>query len=292
MFSFLQSPTISHSRSGQNSRFMERKSVGLAHQYKVANDSISCSAAVSSQLLEWSHTAVFRQYNSCCLFKLSRGEKIGPAFSPSHKDVVLVPGKGHCLFSSLHAKVRKSLCIPSVSSKKSFNRMDAESSSFLSNCGHLWPTVHGSFHFCSRSPGKEICFVDRRPRGPGHRRYSSQLGERGGLGRSVNVCILSFQLDPEMSAINDRRQSSNSACDSSMEIQTIVSNNIGPSDRSAMSTATDPLLVHLPWENLPHPLLSYLNFRLTVWPLSSILCSRRMYQKGCPKLYWLHGKRD
>ena len=56
-----------HSKSGQNSRFMERTSVGLAHQYKRANGSFSRSTAVSSQLLECSRTAVFRQYNSCCL---------------------------------------------------------------------------------------------------------------------------------------------------------------------------------------------------------------------------------
>ena len=35
-----------HSKSGQNSRLMERQSVGLAHQYKRANDSFSCSTAV------------------------------------------------------------------------------------------------------------------------------------------------------------------------------------------------------------------------------------------------------
>ena len=63
------------SKSGQNSRPMEGKSVRLAHQYKGANCSISCSATVSSQLLERSNTAVFRQYNSYCLLKLSRGTK-------------------------------------------------------------------------------------------------------------------------------------------------------------------------------------------------------------------------
>ena len=64
-----------HSKSGQNSRLMERQSVGLAHQYKGTNGSFSCSTAVSSQLPEWSCTAVFRQYNSCCLLKSSRGTK-------------------------------------------------------------------------------------------------------------------------------------------------------------------------------------------------------------------------
>ena len=59
------------SKSGQNSRPMERKSVRLAHQYKGTNGSISCSAAVNFQLPEQSHTAVFRQYNSCCLLNSS-----------------------------------------------------------------------------------------------------------------------------------------------------------------------------------------------------------------------------
>ena len=64
----------------------------------------------------------------------------------------------------------------------------------------------------------------------------------GGEGRSVNVCLLSFQLDPEMSAKGDKRQSSSPACGSSMEVQTIVSNIVEPSDRSAMSTASGPSL--------------------------------------------------
>ena len=60
----------------------------------------------------------------------------------------------------------------------------------------------------------------------------------------INVCIPSFQLDPEMSAKCDRRQRSNSAGGSSMEIQiqTMVSNIIGPFYRSAMSTASGSLL--------------------------------------------------
>ena len=89
-----------NSRSCQNSRPMDRKSVGLAHQYRGANDSIFCSTGVSSQLPEQSHTAVFRQYNSCCLLKSSRGDKISPTFSPSHRDVVLVPEKEHPPVSS------------------------------------------------------------------------------------------------------------------------------------------------------------------------------------------------
>ena len=53
----------------------------------------------------------------------------------------------------------------------------------------------------------------------------------------------------------------------------------------------DPLLVHLPWESLPHPLLNHHNFRLATWPLSGSLSSHRIYQKGCLKSYWLHGKK-
>ena len=63
-----------------------------------------------------------------------------------------------------------------------------------------------------------------------------------GEGRSVNVCIPSFQLDPEMPAKGDRGQSSSSVCGSSLEVQTMVSNIFGPSDRSAISTANGPSL--------------------------------------------------
>ena len=163
-----------HSKSGEKP--MEVKSVRLAHQYKGANGSMSCSATVSSQLPERSHTAVFIQYDSCCSLKSSRGDKISPAFSPSHRDVVLVPRKEHSLVSSPHTRVKKSVCRHSVSSGKSLNRLDAESSSYLSNCGHLWPTRCGSLRFCSKSPGKEIYVLDRRPKGPDHRRFFSQLG--------------------------------------------------------------------------------------------------------------------
>ena len=89
-----------------------------------------------------------------------------------------MPGKEHFLVSSPHTRVRKYVYGPSVSSKKSFNRMDVELSSFLSDCGNLWPTRCGSFHFCSKSRGKEMCVLDRRPKGPGHRHFFSQW--RGG----------------------------------------------------------------------------------------------------------------
>ena len=100
------------SKSGQNSKAMERKSAGLAHQYKGANGGFSCSTAVSSQLPERSHTTAFRQYNRCCLLKSSRGDKITPAFSPSHRDVVLVLGKEHLFVSSPHTRVKKFVCRP------------------------------------------------------------------------------------------------------------------------------------------------------------------------------------
>ena len=41
-----------------------------------------------------------------------------------------------------------------------------------------------------------------------------------------------------------------------------------------------------------HPLLNHHNFRLAVWPLSGSLCSCRIYQKGCLRSYWLHGKKE
>ena len=126
-----------HSKSDQNSRLMERKSVGLTHQYKEANGSISCSTAVSSQLSERSRTAVFRQYDGCCLLKSSRRDKISPAFSPSQRDMVMVPGKEHTLVGSSHTRVKKFVCRPSVLSKIPFNGMDPELSSVSSNCGHL-----------------------------------------------------------------------------------------------------------------------------------------------------------
>ena len=103
-----------HSESGQNSRPMERKSAGLAHQYTGANGSFSCSKVVSSQLPERSHTAVFRQYNCRCLLKSSKGDKISPAFSHMQRDVVLVPRKEHPLVSSPHTRFEKSVCRPSV----------------------------------------------------------------------------------------------------------------------------------------------------------------------------------
>ena len=165
-----------HSKSGQNSRLMERQSVGLAHQYKGTNGSFSCSTAVSSQLPEWSRTAVFRQYNSCCLLKPSRGDKIGPAFNPYRRDIMLVPGKKHILVGDSHTRFKKFICRPSVTSKKSFNRMDAKSSSFSSHCGHLWPSRYPFFRFCPKSSGKEICLLCRRPKGPGHRCTFNQLG--------------------------------------------------------------------------------------------------------------------
>ena len=84
-----------------------------------------------------------------------------PAFSPSHRDVVLVPGKEYPL---VIPGLKKSVSKPSVLSEKSFNRMVTESSSFLSNCGHLWPIRYGSFRFCSKSPGQEIHVLDKRPR--------------------------------------------------------------------------------------------------------------------------------
>ena len=64
----------------------------------------------------------------------------------------------------------------------------------------------------------------------------------GGGGEGVNVCIPSFQLDPQMPAKGDRGQSLGSPCGSDMEVQTMVSSIIGASDRSAMLTANGPSL--------------------------------------------------
>ena len=179
-----------HSKSGQNSRRIERKSAGLAHPYEGANGSISCSTAVGFQLPERSHTAVFRQYNSCCLLKSSRGNKISPAFSPGHRDVVLVPGKEHHLVSSPHTRVKKFFADP-VSSKKSFNRMDAESSSFSSNCGHLWPTdMDRSASALNHQVKRYVSWIED-PRAQAKDAFSVN---GGGGERSVNVCILSFNL--------------------------------------------------------------------------------------------------
>ena len=96
---------------------MERQSVGLAHQYKRVNGSFSRSTAVSSQLPECSHTAVFRQYNSCCLLKSSRGNKMSPAFSPCNRDMVLVPEKEHIFVGNSHTRFKKFIRGPSVTSK-------------------------------------------------------------------------------------------------------------------------------------------------------------------------------
>ena len=60
---------------------------------------------------------------------------------------------------------------------------------------------------------------------------------------SVIVCIPSFQLDPQMPAKGDRGQSSGSPCGFDMEVQTMVSNITGPSDKSAMFTTNGPSLI-------------------------------------------------
>ena len=99
-----------------------------------------------------------------------------------------------------------------------------------------------------------------------HRHIFSQLGGGRGEGEGGDQLMYAFPpFNLEMSAKGNKRQSSSSACGFSMEVHTTVSNIVGPSNRSAISTLpVDPLLVHLPWENLPHPLLNHHNFRLAV----------------------------
>ena len=139
---------------------------------------------------------------------------------------------------------------------------------------------------CSKSSGKELYVLGTRSKGQGHRCVFSQLGER-----STNVFIPSFYLDPEMFAKDDKRQSPGSACGSSMDVQTMVSNIVGPSGRSAMSTASRPSLGSSSLGRSTTPSSqSHHNFRLAMWPLSGNLCFHRIYQKGCLKFYWLHGK--
>ena len=92
---------------------------------------------------------------------------------------MLVPEKERILVGDSHIRFKKFIFRPSVTSKKSFNGMDAKSSSFSSDCGHLRSSRYRSFRFCPKSSGKEICLLDRRPKVPDHRRIFSQLGGGG-----------------------------------------------------------------------------------------------------------------
>ena len=83
----------------------------------------------------------------------------------------------------------------------------------------------------AKSPGKKICILDRRSKGP------SQWGGGGG-GGAVNVCLPCFQPNPEVPTKGDRGESPDSSCGFSMEIETMVSNIIRPSYGSTMSTST------------------------------------------------------
>ena len=164
--------------------------------------------------------------------------------------------------------------------------MNAGSSSFSSNCGHLQPTRYGSFCFCSKSPGKELCVLNKRPKDPGHRRIFSQLGGGGQLMYAfphfnlIQKCLQKVIKDRAQVLLVAPVWRSRPWCPILLDLLT---------DQPCL-LPVDPLLVHLPWKNLPHPLLSHHNFRLAMWPLSGNLCSRRIYQKGCLKFCWLHRK--
>ena len=134
--------------------------------------------------------------------------------------------------------------------------MDAKLCSFSSDCGYLWPSRYRSFRFSPKSSGKEICLLDRRPKGPGHRRFLNQLG--GGGGDQLMYVFPPFSLIhrclQKVIVIEDRAQ-------------VLL---VAPVWRSRpwypilLDLLTDQpcslpinlLLVHLPWESLPHPLHS------------------------------------
>ena len=93
-----------------------------------------------------------------------------------------------------------------------------------------------------------------------------------------------------MFAKSDRGQSSNSACGSSMEIQTMVSNIIGPSDKSAMSTASGSSLSLSFLGESTTP--SSQSPQLQVSHVASIrqsLLSQNIPER-VSKFYWFHGK--
>ena len=136
--------------------------------------------------------------------------------------------------------------------------MDAKSGSFSSNCGHLWPTRYGSFCFCPKSPGKEICVLDRRPKGPGHGRIFSRLeGGRGQLTYAfppfslIQRCLQKVKEDRAQVLLVAPVWRSRPWYPILLDLLT---------DQPWL-LPMDPLLVHLPWDNLPHPLLNHHNFR-------------------------------
>ena len=185
---------------------------------------------VSFQLPEWSHTAVFKQYNHCCLLKSSRGDKISPAFSSSHRDVVRVPRKEHPLVSNPHTRLKNLFadplsCLKNLSTEWMLNR--AVFRQIVAIYG--LPDMDLSSSTLNHQVKSCVSWIED-PKAWAIDAFSVNWG--GGEGRSINACIPSFQLDPEMSAKGDKRQRSSSARGSSM------ANIVGPSDRSAMSTAS------------------------------------------------------
>ena len=94
-----------------------------------------------------------------------------------------------------------------------------------------------------------------------------------------------------MPAKSDRRQSLGSACGSSVGIQTMVSNITGCSNAPTMSATTRSSLNFFFLGKKTRPLLSHHNFRLVVWLVSGNCCSRKTYQKNCPKFCWLLAKK-
>ena len=147
-----------------------------------------------------------------------------------------------------YTRFKKFICRPSVPSKKSFNGMDAKSSSFLSDCGHLWPSRYRSFRCCPKPSGKELCLLDRRPNGPSHRRIFNQLG-----GDQLMYAFPPFSLIQRclQKVIEDRAQvllvapvwMSRPWYPMLLDLLT---------DQPCL-LPVDPLLVHLPWDSLPHP---------------------------------------
>lgn len=52
-----------------------------------------------------------------------------------------------------------------------------------------------------------------------------------------------------------------------------------------------PLLIHLPWEKLPHPFLKQHKFRLAAWPLSGDPSDSKKFLRGCPRFCSLPGEK-
>ena len=116
-----------------NSGFLEKLSVFLAHKQKGVKICLSGAKILNSKSKKCSCSSLHRQQNSSCLCKPFMGRKVAGIELHCSEYVGVVSGEEHVPFGSICTRVNEQNCRFVIPPETGINRIDVKSQNFQTN---------------------------------------------------------------------------------------------------------------------------------------------------------------